>query len=290
MAAAAELLHITPQTISGQIKQLESVVGQPLFIKSGRGLKISDTGRAVKTYTDEIFTLGLNLSEHIRNNQLGASAEMHVGIADSIPKLVACQLTMPVFGQAEHVKLVCTEGRLENLLAELVIHKLDLIISDHPIPSGYSVRAYNHPLGKTPVAFFSPRKWASRLTKGFPHSLDSAPMLIPSHNSPLRRRLDSWFEETGIVPSIIAEFDDSAMMKTFGEAELGVFPSPELIDNDISQHYRVKNIGRIDGVYEEYFIISPQRRLKQDAVKALVENGRSILGDYAPAIGALSRS
>ncbi len=278
VAAAAALLHITPQTISGQIKLLEAAVGQPLFIKSGRGLKISDTGRAVKTYTDEIFTLGLNLSEHIRNNQLGASAELHVGIADSIPKLVACQLTMPVFDQSERVKLVCTEGKLENLLAELAIHKLDLIISDHSIPSGYSVRAYNHPLGKTPVAFFSPRKWASRLTKGFPLSLDSVPVLMPSHNSPLRRRLDSWFEEAGLEPSVIAEFDDSAMMKTFGEAELGVFPSPEIIDNDISQHYRVKNIGRIEGVYEEYFIISPQRRLKQDAVKALVENGRSILG------------
>ncbi len=278
VAAAAALLHITPQTISGQIKLLEAAVGQPLFIKSGRGLKISDTGRAVKTYTDEIFTLGLNLSEHIRNNQLGASAELHVGIADSIPKLVACQLTMPVFDQSERVKLVCTEGKLENLLAELAIHKLDLIISDHSIPSGYSVRAYNHPLGKTPVAFFSPRKWASRLTKGFPFSLDSVPVLMPSHNSPLRRRLDSWFEEAGLEPSVIAEFDDSAMMKTFGEAELGVFPSPEIIDNDISQHYRVKNIGRIEGVYEEYFIISPQRRLKQDAVKALVENGRSILG------------
>lgn len=281
VAAAAELLHITPQTISGQIKLLESVVGQPLFIKSGRGLKISDTGRAVKKYTDEIFTIGLNLSEHIRNDQLGGSAELHVGIADSIPKLVACQLTMPVFDQTENVKLVCTEGKLENLLGELAIHRLDLIISDHPVPSGYSVRAYNHPLGKTPVAFFSPGRWAGRLTKNFPRSLTTVPLLMPSHASPLRRRLDSWFEEIGIEPNIVAEFDDSAMMKTYGEAALGIFPSPEIIGGDISQHYKVKNIGRAENVYEEYFMISPNRRLKQDAVKALVENGRTILADVS---------
>lgn len=277
VAAAAQSLHITPQTISGQIKLLEGVVGQPLFVKSGRGLKISDAGRAVKVYTDDIFSVGLNLAAQLRSEQIGATAELRIGIADSIPKLVACQLTTPVIEQKNNVKLVCTEGRLDTLLADLAVHRLDLIISDMPMPSGYGVKAYNHTLGKTPVAFYSSDTNTARLRKQFPASLNTVPVLMPTKSSPLRRQLDAWFEEQEIEPNIVAEFEDSALMKTFGDLGHGVFPSPEIINTDIRQRYQAKSIGLVTGVYEEYIMISPQRRLRQDTVKTLVEHGRALL-------------
>ncbi len=277
VAAAAEALHITPQTISGQIKLLEGVVGQPLFVKSGRGLKISDAGRAVKVYTDEIFSAGLNLAAQLSSDQIGATAEIRIGIADSIPKLVACELTAPIIEQKNRVNLVCTEGRLDSLLADLAVHRLDLIISDTPMPSGYGVKAYNHNLGKTPVAFYSSRKNISRLRNQFPASLGTVPLLMPTKSSPLRRQLDAWFEEQEVEPNIVAEFEDSALMKTFGDSGHGVFPSPEIISTDIRQRYQAKSIGVATGVHEEYIMISPQRRLRQDIVKKLLEHGRALL-------------
>ncbi len=277
VAAAAEALHITPQTISGQIKLLEGVVGQALFVKSGRGLKISDAGRAVKVYTDDIFSVGLNLAAQLSNDQIGATAELRIGIADSIPKLVACQLTAPIVEQTNTVKLVCSEGRLDTLLADLAVHRLDLIISDMPIPSGYGVKAYNHTLGKTQVGFYSSGKNTAQLRKQFPASLNTVPLLMPTKSSPLRRQLDAWFEERDIEPNIVAEFEDSALMKTFGDLGHGVFPSPEIIGADIRQRYQAKSIGLASGVHEEYIMISPQRRLRQDTVKKLLDHGRALL-------------
>ncbi len=273
IARASETLHITPQTISGQLKLLDDAVGEPLFQRAGRGLVLSDTGRLVKQYADEIFALGAELSRVVRGGQAQGRA-LHVGLVNSIPKLIAYRVLHPVLASPEPVTLVCTEGALEDLLANLGVHRLDLVISDRPVPVGMRVKAYNHPLGSSPIGFFSKPAAVGQYQADFPTSLHAAPLLLPAHASALRRELDDWFERVGVEPHIVAEFEDSALLKMFGAAGAGVFPAPQAIAAEIERMYGARSIGVASDVHESYVAISPERRLKQPVVLEIIERAR----------------
>ncbi len=278
VASAARVLNITPQTISGQIKLLEESLGQALFVKVGRGLVISETGQLVKEFSDEIFSLGDALKQRLRQEPDHPSQTLRVGILDSIPKLIAGKLLADsVSGEIENpVRLDCREGNLESLLAELAVHKLDLILSDRPIPSGLHVKAFNHALGTSDIGFYSPPRWAKKLKAGFPDSMAGVPMLLPNASSALRRSLDHWFDEVELEPNVVAEFDDSALMKTFGDIALGIYPAPEVIAADIATKHHGVYIGTAQGIRESYVIISPQRRVRHPLVRKITSVGQTL--------------
>lgn len=276
IARASEVLHITPQTISGQLKLLEEAVGELLFQRAGRGLVLSDTGRMVKQYADEIFTLGAELSRVVKGRQARAQV-LHVGIVKSIPKLIAYRVLQPILAPENPVRLVCTEGGLDSLLGDLAVHRLDLVISDRPIPVGMNVRAYNHTLGSSAIAFFSKPAAVARYRSNFPQALAEAPLLLPVHASAMRRELDDWFERVGIEPRVVAEFDDSALLKMFGAAGAGVFPAPYTIAGEIERMYSARVVGVAEDVRETYFAISPERKLKQPMVLEIIERAREQL-------------
>jgi len=277
IARASETLHLTPQTISGQLKLLEESIGQPLFQRVGRGLVLTDIGRVVNQYADEIFSLGAELTQRMRSKEPGTPVALNVGIVNSIAKLIAYRILEPALKLDEQIQIVCTEGRLENLLGNLAVHKLDLVISDRSIPTGLNVKAYNHALGESTVSMFAQKRLAARYSKNFPQSIDSAPVLLPIPTSPLRRSLEEFFDRENITPRVVAEFEDSALLKAFGEAGAGLFPAPAAITTQVEQMYQVRSLGEIGGISESYFAISPERKLKHPAVVEITESARSRL-------------
>jgi LysR family transcriptional activator of nhaA len=264
---ASEILHVTPQTISGQLSLLEASMGAELFTKSGRNLVLTEAGRLAYGYAEEIFLLGGEL-EDVLTNQAAAGYPMgfHVGIADVVPKLIACRLLEPALGLPEQVRIVCHEDKLENLLADLAIHKLDMVLADSPMPPSMNVRAFNHLLGECGVTFFGVGALAGRLGADFPHSLDQAPMLLPATGTTVRSGLAQWFDALGVRPQITGEFVDSALMKSFGQAGIGVFSAPTVIEQEIVRQYQVEIIGRTEEVKEQFFAISAERKIKHPAV------------------------
>jgi LysR family transcriptional activator of nhaA len=277
IARASEVLFLTPQTISGQLKLLEDAIGKPLFVRVGRRLVLSETGHVVNQYADEIFSLGAELAQRMKSEQPGSPFVLNVGIVNSIAKLVAYQVLEPALRMPEQIRLVCWEGDLEKLLADVAVHRLDVVLSDHPIPTGLSVRAYNHLLGESEISFFAPADDAARYRAAFPRSLDQAPMLLPHNTSALRRRLDDWFESEGLRPNIIAEFDDSALMKAFASAGAGIFPGPTALGKTLADMYRVESIGTVPELLESYYAISPERKISHPAVARILETARATL-------------
>ena len=274
---ASEVLHLTPQTISGQLKLLDEAVGEPLFSRVGRGLVLTDTGQVVKQYADEIFMLGAELTQRVKSRQALIPTTLNVGIGNSIPKLVAQRILEPALEMEEPVRIVCREGDLDRLLSDLALHRLDLLITDRTVPPGTSVKAYNHPLGESEISFFAHKSIALRYRKGFPQCLDGAPMLLPALETTLRRSLEDWFDSIQVRPRVLAEFDDSALLKAFGNAALGVFPAPAVITDEVLSMYHARLVGRVDAVGESYFAISPERKLKHPAVLQITENARRSL-------------
>lgn len=273
---AAQQLHITPQTISGQLKLLDEAVGEPLFDRVGRGLVLTDSGRLVKQYADEIFALGGELAQVVRGRQSPARV-LNVGIVNSIAKLIAYRVLQPALAAHPDLRLSCREGELEELLADLAVHRLDLLLSDQRVPGHASVRVYHHKLGESGIAFFAREGAARRYRKSFPDSLDGAPMLLPGRGSAIRRELDDWLDRSDVKPRIVAEFDDSALLKVFGAADAGVFPAPHAIAAEIRTMYGAQVIGLARDVRESYLAISPERKLKNATAMQIIESARENL-------------
>jgi LysR family transcriptional activator of nhaA len=274
VAKAAESLHLTPQTISGQLKMLEDTIGEPLFQRVGRGLVITEMGRVVEQYADEIFTLGSELTQRVKSKQPGAPVTFNVGIVNSIPKLIAYKILEPALHLSEPIKIVCLESDLDGLLGDLAVHKLDLVLSDRSIPTGLNVKAYSHELGESNLSFFGTPELIAQYPGEFPNLLDDAPVLLPMNDHALRRNLDDWFDQSDISPKIVAEFDDSALLKAFGEGGSGFFPAPSAMKRQVERMYNVKAVGEIKNVSEHFFVISPERKLKHPAVVAITEAAR----------------
>lgn len=277
IARASESLHLTPQTISGQLKLLDEAVGQPLFNRVGRRLVLSDMGRLVFQYADEIFSVGAELASVVRGNHMSGPTTLAVGIVSSMPKLIVERIIAPAMMAEQPIRVRCHEASIEHLLGELAVHKLDLVLSDQPVPDGLSLKAYNHRLGESGMSFFALRSQARRYRGKFPDSLQDAPMLLPSPNSALRRRLDDWFEKLELSPRIVGEFDDSALLKAFGEAGAGLFTAPTVIEDHVCRMYRTAVIGRTDDISERFYAISPERRLKHPSVVLVTDAARSAL-------------
>lgn len=274
---ASDALYVTPQTISGQLRDLEESIGEKLFQREGRNLVLTETGRLVFSYADEIFQLGLELQDVLDGQTPGSTITVKVGVAMIVPKLLAYRVFEPATRMGESINLIFHEAPLVDLLADLSVHKLDAVLSDSPINPTLNIRAYNHPLGESGITFFATPKNARKLSDNFPQSLHGFPFLMPSRSSHVRRSLDNWFEQQDIKPDVVAEFDDRALMKAFGEAGTGVFTSPQTMEQDVLDKYGVKVIGRTDEVKESFYLISPERRIKNPAVTHVAQSARKNL-------------
>lgn len=274
---AAETLYLTPQTISGQLRHLEDQVGGKLFDRDGRNLVLTETGRLVFSYADEMFRLGVELQDVLAGHDPGSALTLKVGVAMVVPKLLAYRVLEPVLQMNESVRLICHEAPLVDLLADLSVHKLDVVLADSPLNPTINVRAYNHVLGESGISFFATPDQVEALRTDFPVNLDGTPMLMPSGGSTLRRDLEAWFERHNINPIVVAEFDDRALMKAFGERGTGVFTSPSAVEQDVLNKYGVNTIGRTQELTERYYLISAERRIKHPAVSAITEAARNEL-------------
>jgi LysR family transcriptional activator of nhaA len=263
--------------VSGQIQALERSLGEELFAKSGRGLVLTEIGRVVYRYADEIFALGRELQDAIKGRPVARPLRLVVGIADVVPKLVARRLLEPALKLSGPMHLVCHEDKPDLLLAELAVHNLDVVISDAPVAPSVRIKAFNHLLGECDVVFFATTKLAATYKRGYPKSLDGAPVILPTENTTLRRSLDQWFATRSIRPNVIGEFEDNALLKVFGQAGMGLFPASSVIANEVRRQYSVKPIGRLDGLRERFYAISVERKLKHPAVIAISEEARQKL-------------
>lgn len=282
LVPAGKVLRLSHPTLSAQIHALEHQLGEKLFAKVGRKLALTEMGRVVFRYADEIFTLGRELVDTVKGRSTGQPLRLDVGVVDVVPKLIVRRLLRPALSLPEPVKLVCHEDSYEKLLADLSLHALDIVIADSPVPSGSSVRAFNHLLGETEVSFFGARSLARSLKRAFPKSLDGAPMLLPLENSPLGRALHHWFERNRVRPRVIAEFDDSALLKVFGADGVGLFPAPAAVEEAVCRQYGVQVVGRAPEVKERFYAVSVERRLKNPAVVAITDAARlELFADHA---------
>lgn len=278
---ASRVLRLAHPTISTQVKQLETSLGTPLFERRGRRLVLTETGRTVYRYAEEIFTLGRELVDHVKGAAEGG-LRLHVGVTEALPKLVVRQLLEPAFGLEERVRVVCREDHFDALLGELATHALHVVLADAPVPPGHGVRAFHHLLGETHVTFFAAPELAAELREGFPDSLDGAPMLLPTSASTLRRSVEHWLEGVGVRPDVVAEFDDTALLKVFGGDGFGVFPAPSVVADDVVERYGVEAVGVAPGVVERFYAITPERRFPNPAVAAICAAAREQLFHYTP--------
>jgi LysR family transcriptional activator of nhaA len=280
IARAGLQLHVTPQSISGQLSELEEALGGELFRRAGRGLEITDFGRRVLSYAEEIFALGDELLDVVRDETVRKSVPFRVGIADSVPKSVTHRVLEPALHLDDPVHLVCREGRLASLLADLAIHRLDVVIADRALPQDLNVRGYSHRLGASDVTVFATAALARTLRGRFPALLDNAPFLLPGDSVATRPKLLQWFEEQDVHPRIVGEFDDSALLKAFGQGGAGLFVAPTAIARYVQRQYGVRAVGRIAAVVEELYAISTERRLRHPATIAIREAAqRDVFGD-----------
>ncbi len=271
---ASEVLHVTPASVSVQVKQLERALGVKLLKKQGRGLVLTDMGEQVASYASEIFSTGRELMEMVKGQPVGRPLELRVGICDVMPKLVAFQLLQPALEIEQSIRLVCQEGDMSNLVADLAIHKLDVILTDTALDPLYKVQAYSHRLGESDVGIFGSKELAKKYRRGFPMSLDGAPFLLPTDNSVLRRAMDQWFHDLNLTPIVKGEFADSAMLKIAGRHGMGLFAIPTSIREDVTAIYGLRELGIAAGVKEQFYAVSVERKLKHPAVVAIREHSR----------------
>ena len=275
ISKAAGKLRLSQPTISAQIKILEATLGERLFQRQGRTLVLTDVGRVVDRYATEIFTAGGELLETLKGRPSGRAPRLAVGVANAVPKLVVYRLLRSAIEAAEPVQITCSEGDPEQLLAQLATHALDVVISDTPASPHVRVKVFNHLLGESGTTFFAGRQLARRLRRRFPRSLNGAPMLLPTINTSLRRALEQWFAAEGLRPVVAGEFEDPALMKTFGESGRAVFPAPTAIEGEVLRSHRVAVVGRASTVRERYYVISVERRLKHAGVAAITSAART---------------
>lgn len=283
IARGAEQLHLTPQTISGQISLLEENLGVALFRRTGRRLELTEAGRLALSYADEIFQVGNELEETLRNRHEERTFLFRVGIADVVPKTIAYRLMAPALSLPEPVRLVCREDKFELLLAELAIHRLDMVLADRPLPPGMDVKGYSHRLGECGVTFLATPALAAKLEGKFPHQLNAAPLLIPGEDSVVQAPLLRWLRGQDIHPRIVGEFDDGALMKSFGQAGAGVFPAPTAIAAEVAAEYGLVLLGSTEVVKDRFFIITVERKLSHPAALAVSEAAQK--GLFTPTEG-----
>ena len=272
---ASEELRLAHPTISGQIHRLEEVLGVKLFARKGRNLVLTETGRVALRYADEIFSLGREFLDTVKGRASEQQMRLVVGVSDVLAKSIVHRILEPVFRLKEQVRVICRENRsTEAFMGDLAVHAVDVILSDAPAGPGTPVRAFSHPLGECGLAFFAAPKLAKSCRRGFPGSMDGVPFLLPGSDSTLRRALNEWFDSLNIRPKVNAELDDAALVKILGEAGLGVFAAPDVVEKEIRQRYRVQLVGRAKEIRQRFYAISIERKIKHPAVLAICEVAR----------------
>ena len=277
IARASEQLHLTPQTISGQLSLFESVLGETLFDRSRRRFALTDAGRTVLGYAEEIFSLGKELEEVLHHRPGARPLQFRVGVSDAVPKALAYKLIEPALRATKNSRIVCREGKVAGLMAELAIHQLDIVIADSPMPPRIDVKAFNHLLGECGLTFFATSGLEKEFSGDFPQRLNGAPLLLPGDDVAVRPKLIHWFDQKRIRPRIAGEFDDGALMAAFGQAGAGIFSAPSAIAEQIREQYGVEIIGATGEITESFYAISVERRLSHPAVIAISEAARQEL-------------
>lgn len=288
LGEAARKLHLTSPTVSAQIRKLEKKIGHQLMVQRGRKLELTDVGRLVQQYAEQIFGLGSELAEVLEGRTPGGELRLRVGVLDAVPKLIVHQLLLPILQMQTQVRLICTEGPANQLLNDLAAHQLDVIISDSSSSLTHDRPVFHHALGDSPVGFFA----APSLLEGLPESLrqtgelrdllSQTAVLLPAANSALRRLLDTYFERERITPRIAHEFSDTALMKVFGEAGLGIFPAPTVVSDQICRQYRVTAVGHITDMREAFYAITAERQIRHPAVELLTRTSQQAWQDANP--------
>ena len=280
ISKAAEKLRVSQPTISAQIKILEDTLGERLLQRQGRALVLTDIGRIVDRYATEIFTAGTELLETLKGMPSGRAPRLAIGVANAVPKLVVYRLLRPATEGVDPAQITCSEGDPDQLVAQLATHHLDVVISDAPAAPHVRVKVFNHLLGESGTTFFAGKTLANRLRRRFPSSLNGAPMLLPTINTSMRRALEQWFESGGVRPVVAGEFEDPALLTTFGERGRAVFPAPTAIEAEVRRNHRVAVVGRTSAVRERYYAISAERRLTHAGVVAITSAARTeVFGD-----------
>lgn len=269
MSHAAARLDMAVQTVSAQVRELERDLGSQLLKPAGRGLVLTEAGVVALQQAEHIFQLGEALPELVRGAAQAKSVRLTVGIADGLPKLVVQRLLQPVLGTPD-LRLVCHEGEMADLLADLALHKLDVVLSDHPAPFNPHLKVHNHSLGVSGMGWYASQHWWAAARKGFPASLDKVPVLLPTTHSTVRGPLDQWLIQHGLHPRVVGEFEDSALLETFGGSGLGVFPAALSVEDDLLQRHQVRLLGVCEGVNENYYAISTERKVKHLVVQSLL--------------------
>lgn len=279
LARAAERLHVSQPSISEQIRELESAFGERLFQREGRRNTLTAAGRVVFGYADEIFALGRELMNTVARRPGEKALRLYVGVADSFPKLVTNEILKPVFAMPQTAHVICREGKMEDLLAQLAAHRLDIVLADEPASSSTNFKTFGHALGDTGTTFCAERKLATKLKRHFPQSLHEAPALLPTENTSLRRALETWFREQQIQPRIVAEFEDLALMKVMAAEGRGFIALPSVAVHDAVGHYRFQRIGRADQCRVQFHAITAERRIAHPAVALITGHARVMMQD-----------
>ncbi len=289
IAKAAAQLHLTPQSISGQLTEFADTLGVALFRRVGRRLELTETGKRVLRHAEDIFSAGDALMDVVRDQATTSATVFRVGVSDSVSKTVACRLIEPALTLADPIRLVCREGRLAALLADLAVHKLDMIIADRPMPSHLSVRGFNHLLGESELGVFAAPALATTLAGPFPACLNGVPLLLPGEDFAVHARLMQWLHDHVPHLHVIGEFDDSAMIKAFGQSGMGMFFAPAAIAQHICAQYGVVLAGTIPSLREQVYAITSERRISHPATQAISQAARRTLGEEAPKVAPRGR-
>ena len=269
MAKAADRLDMAVQTISTQVRELEKSLGYELLKPAGRGVALTDAGVAAMHQAELIFQLGEKLPDVVRAAIGAPSVRLAVGISEGLAKVAVRQLLQPVM-HTSNLRLICQEDEFEDLLGDLALHRLDVVLADRPAPSNPNLKVYSHSLGSSNLSWYGPAPFLAAARKGFPQSLAKVPVLLPTSSAAVRPRIDHWFERLGIKPNIVGEFEDSALLTTFGAAGMGVFPAADLIHAELVDRYSVKRVGACDGVAEHFYAIGAHKKVLHPLVQKLL--------------------
>lgn len=267
---AAERLNVAVQTISAQLHLLEQSVGKALLAPQGRRLVLTEAGHIALSYADQIFLLGEQMQEALAASEVERTMRLTVGISDSLPKLISSHLLEAALALPERVKLVCYEYKFESLLGDLAVHKLDVVLTDRPMPSGTTLRVFSHLLGESETTLYGVPALVEKYRPGFPQSLNGAPLLLPTRNNAIRGRIDHWFESHNLRPDIVGEFDDNGLLNTFGRNGIGLFPAPAALAKDVQEQYKAMPVGELSRVKEQFYAISNERKIKHPAIEAII--------------------
>lgn len=270
MSKAAERLDMAIQTISAQVHELEKSLGYLLFKPAGRGIALTESGFAALEIADQIFSIGEKLPEAVRDAALSPKTKIIIGVSDGLPKLITRQLLEPILKHKD-VQLIAHEGDFESLLADLALHRLDIILADRPAPSNKNLNVYSEELTRTSIAWFSPKQFVKKSKRNFPECLRDLPILLPTSHSTVRLLIDQWFSKHGITPNIVGEFEDSALLKTFAASGLGVFPAGKLVEKDLKETYGMELLGDCEEIFEYFYAIRSEKKIQHPLVQAIIK-------------------